>query len=150
MKRTDRFDRLRAVVYLSIFLVASAIWIGHAQQPQPGVGAQPSNFTGGDVKTLTPQGRLSYYVLGPGARTKWHTHEGGQLILPEEGIGRFQIRGEIAQELRPGQPVWSPAGKTHWHGAAPDSTAKLYQISRGETTWLEAVSDKDYLSAVKR
>lgn len=148
MNGTGRFGRMRAVVYLTIFLVASAAWIARAQQP-PAAGT-PSNFTGGQVTTMQTDGRLSYYMLGPGARTKWHTHEGGQLILAEEGVGKMQIRGEQARELRVGEPIWSPRGATHWHGAAPNSSAKLYQISRGQTTWLEEVSDKDYLSAVKR
>jgi len=62
--------------------------------------------------------------------------------LAEEGRGRTQIRGQAVRELRPGESIWSPPGATHWHGAAPDGSAKLYQISRGETTWLEEVRDQ--------
>jgi quercetin dioxygenase-like cupin family protein len=48
------------------------------------------------------------------------------------------------KELRPGESTFSPAGATHWHGSAPTGSAKLYQISRGQTTWLEEVRDEDY------
>jgi hypothetical protein len=48
------------------------------------------------------------------------------------------------------ESTWSPPGATHWHGSAPDQSAKLYQISRGETTWMEAVRDEDYRAPVKR
>lgn len=139
----------RTTVFASILFVAGLVWTAGAEQ-QPAAGNQSSNFTGGEVTTLKAEGRLSYYVFAPGARTKWHTHQGGQLILAEEGRGRTQIRGQGVTELRPGESVWSPPGATHWHGAAPDSSAKLYQISRGETTWLEEVRDADYRAAVKR
>ena len=148
MKSIREFGRLRAAVYLSILVAASAVWIVHAQQPPAGGAA--SNFTGGTVNTLKGEGRISYYVLGPGARTKWHTHEGGQLIMAEEGVGRTQIRGQAVRELKPGDSAWTPPGLAHWHGASPNASAKLYQIARGTTTWLEEVSDKDYTSAPKR
>ncbi|HEU4689273.1 MAG TPA: cupin domain-containing protein [Vicinamibacterales bacterium] len=144
-------DRRRTTAYLGILLAAAVTWTAGAQQPAPAgdqaAAGQAANFTGGKVTVLKPEGRLSWYVLGPGARTKWHTHEGGQLILAEEGRGRIQIRGQAVRELRPGESLWSPPGATHWHGAAPDSEAKLYQISRGQTTWLEEVRDTDYRSA---
>jgi quercetin dioxygenase-like cupin family protein len=137
---------LFARIGLCLAFVAALVWMPYAQQPE---GAPQSNFTG-TVNPLKGEGRISYYVFTPGSRTKWHSHEGGQLLLAEEGIGRTQVRGEPVQEIRPGQAVWSPRGATHWHGSAPGQSAKLYQISRGETTWLEEVSEKDYLSAPKR
>jgi len=137
---------LFARIYLCLTFVATLAWVAYAQQPQ---NTQQSNFTG-TVNTLKGEGRISYYVFTPGARTKWHSHEGGQLLLVEEGIGHTQVRGEPVQEIKPGQAVFSPRGATHWHGSAPTQSAKLYQISRGETTWLEEVSEKDYLSAPER
>ena len=102
------------------------------------------------MTTLKAEGRLSYYVFAPGARTRWHAHEGGQLILAEEGLARTQIRGQEIRELRPGESIFSPPGATHWHGSAPNASAKLYQISRGETTWMEAVRNDDYQAPAKR
>jgi quercetin dioxygenase-like cupin family protein len=140
--------RTRFAVYAGILLAACLTWTVGAQQTPP--PDQSSNFTGGEVTTLKAEGRLSYYVFAPGARTKWHTHAGGQLIMSEEGRGRTQIRGQAVHDLRPGEPIWSPPGATHWHGAAPDASAKLYQISRGQTTWLEEVRDEDYRAPAKR
>jgi quercetin dioxygenase-like cupin family protein len=141
--------RRRPTVYLGIALAAGLAWTAAAQQ-QPPPADQSGNFTGGVVTTLKAEGRLSYYVFAPGARTKWHTHEGGQLILAEEGQALTQVRGQALRQLRVGEPIWSPPGATHWHGAAPDASAKLYQISRGQTKWLEEVRDEDYRSSVKR
>jgi quercetin dioxygenase-like cupin family protein len=139
-----QLGRRRAGVYAGILAVASVMWTASAQQPAPPATQQSSNFTGGTVTTLKAEGRLSYYVFAPGARTKWHTHAGGQLLLAEEGRGRTQARGQAAQDLGPGESTWSPPGATHWHGAAPGQSAKMYQISRGETTWLEEVSAEHY------
>jgi quercetin dioxygenase-like cupin family protein len=97
-----------------------------------------------------PEGRLSYYIFSPGSRTRWHSHEGGQVILVEEGIGRTQVRGGAARDIRPGDTVWAPRGVAHWHGSSPGQSAQLYQISRGMTTWMEAVTDADYNSAPGR
>jgi quercetin dioxygenase-like cupin family protein len=130
------------VLGLCLAAFASAAWIG---EPQQGSAQQSSNMTG-HVTTLKGEGRISYYVFDAGARTKWHTHEGGQLLLAEEGLGRTQVRGQAVREIRPGESLFSPPGATHWHGGSPNQSAKMYQISRGETTWLEEVSEKDYRS----
>ena len=112
MSRYLQRPRRRITVYLGILMVAGLAWTASAQQPPPAPAAnQASNFTGGEVTTLKAEGRLSYYVFAPGARTKWHTHEGGQLILAEEGVGRTQIRGQAVKELRPGESTFSPSGR---------------------------------------
>ena len=143
MNASLQFGRARAVVYVCIFVMAALVWTVNAQQQPPPAG-QSGNFTGGTVTTLKAEGRLSYYIFAQGTRTKWHSHEGGQLLLAEEGRGRTQMRGEPVRELREGEAVWSPPGVTHWHGGSPDASATLYQISRGTTIWMEEVTDEDY------
>jgi len=138
MNRTVLLGRLRGGLYVCLFVVASSVWIASAQQAPGG------NFTGGDVETLMPEGRLSYYIFSPGARTRWHSHEGGQVILVEEGIGRTQVRGGVVRDIRPGDTVWAPRGVAHWHGSSPGQSAQLYQVSRGLTAWMEAVTDAEY------
>lgn len=54
----------------------------------------------------------------PKARSNWHTHPYGQLLLIAEGKGRVQEWGNDVQEVFPGDLVWFPAGVKHWHGAA--------------------------------
>lgn len=146
MNRKFQAGRRLGVLCLCLAALASAAWTA---DPQQAAAQQSSNMTG-HVTTLKGEGRISYYVFDPGARTKWHTHEGGQLLLAEEGRGRTQARGESVRELRPGESIFSPAGVTHWHGGSPDQSAKMYQISRGQTTWLEEVSEQDYRSTPKR
>lgn len=141
--RSKPIDRWRWRIHACAFLVAGLAWVAHAQQT-PATPSPSSNFTGGKVTTLTGEGRISYYVFESGARTRWHSHEGGQLLLAEEGMGRTQVRGGPVRDLRSGDTAWSPPGIAHWHGASPGHSAKMYQVSRGTTTWMEDVSDRDY------
>jgi quercetin dioxygenase-like cupin family protein len=134
-------------VHVSLLAAGVLVWAAHAQEKPPGASG---NFTGGAVTTLKGEGRISYYVFESGARTRWHSHEGGQLLLAEEGVGRTQVRGGPVMDLRAGQSTWSPPGASHWHGASPGQSAKMYQISRGATTWMEAVTDSDYLAKAAR
>ena len=57
----------------------------------------------------------------PGARTAWHTHDGGQTLYVTEGEGRAQSSGDLIMTIRSGDVVHTPSGEWHWHGAAPDS-----------------------------
>lgn len=52
----------------------------------------------------------------PGARTHWHVHPVGQVLIITSGLGRTQEWGKPIQEIRPGDVVICPAGIKHWHG----------------------------------
>ena len=56
---------------------------------------------------------MNRYHFDPGARTKWHSHEGGQVIYVEEGRLRVQERGKAAREVEQGAHVPRRA----WHRA---------------------------------
>jgi quercetin dioxygenase-like cupin family protein len=55
----------------------------------------------------------------PGARTAWHTHPLGQILIVTGGCGWAQHWGGAIEEIRPGDVVWFSTGEKHWHGAAP-------------------------------
>ena len=82
----------------------------------------------------------------PGARSHWHSHSRGQLLLVEEGLGRTQIQGESVREMSPGAPVYAGPNVVHWHGAAPDESMVQLTIHSGEVAWGDAVSDTEYLA----
>ena len=54
----------------------------------------------------------------PGARTNWHYHPGGQILLVTSGIGRYQEKGKPVRELRKGDIVKCEPNIIHWHGAS--------------------------------
>jgi hypothetical protein len=68
-------------------------------------------------------------------------------------IAWVQSRGGEKVELHAGQTVYCPPGEEHWHGAAPDSFMEhLAMLDNADdpaatTTWLEHVTDDDYLEA---
>jgi quercetin dioxygenase-like cupin family protein len=84
----------------------------------------------------------------PGARTHWHTHPLGQILIVTAGCGRAQCEGGPIEELRPGDVVWFEPGEKHWHGAA--STTAMTHIAIQEkqngkaVQWLEPVTDDQY------
>ena len=83
-----------------------------------------------------------------GARTAWHTHARGQVLIVTEGVGRVQRWGDRPEEIRPGDVVRVPPGAKHWHGAAPTTAMThiaIVEYSGGRTTeWMEKVSDAQY------
>jgi len=56
----------------------------------------------------------------PGARTNWHSHANGQLLVCTDGVGLVAGRDGTIIRLRAGESVWTPPGQEHWHGGQPD------------------------------
>ncbi|HTU96812.1 MAG TPA: cupin domain-containing protein [Solirubrobacteraceae bacterium] len=95
-------------------------------------------LTGDDVLTVNS------VTFPPGARTHWHTHETGQVLVVTSGHGRAGTREGARETLQPGDVVWFSAGEEHWHGAGPDTVMTHLAISLGATDWADPVSDADY------
>jgi quercetin dioxygenase-like cupin family protein len=96
----------------------------------------PSRMSGGAVS------------FEPGARSAWHSHPLGQVLVVTAGSGRVQSWGGPVQEIRPGDVVWTPPGVKHWHGAAPTTSvshmALQESIDGKNVEWMEKVSDEQY------
>ena len=116
-------------------------------------GQESTNFTG-TVKRLESDihVRAARIRFEPGARTKWHAHERGQVLLCEEGVARTQVQGRPVLVLHPGETAYVPGGVPHWHGAAADQSTTLFSVdvSAGQTKWLNAVTDAEYQAVPKR
>jgi quercetin dioxygenase-like cupin family protein len=81
----------------------------------------------------------------PGARTAWHTHAKGQILMVTSGRGFAQKRGEPRQPIAAGDVVVITPGEDHWHGAAPDCSMQHVAVHQpGDVVWGEAVADADY------
>ncbi len=85
-----------------------------------------------------------------GARTNWHTHPKGQVLLVIEGNGFYQEKGKPAQHIKKGDVVNIPENVEHWHGAS--ATSKMIHIAITnykddiQVTWLQPVTDEEYSS----
>jgi quercetin dioxygenase-like cupin family protein len=90
----------------------------------------------------------------PGARTAWHTHPAGQTLIVTEGTGWTQTEGGPKLEFHAGDILWCPAEHKHWHGATPHETmthiAIQEAVNGSPVTWLEKVTDDEYLAPVAK
>jgi len=121
---------------------------------QPSGKGQADFFTGAVrvdplFQASTPwQSRGSAVSFEPGARSAWHAHPLGQVLIVMVGVGRVQNEGGEVQEIRPGDVVWIPPGIKHWHGAAPTTGMTHIAITEAKdgnaTTWMEKVTDEQY------
>ena len=106
------------------------------------------NFTGtvwGDALSATGQEpTINNVIFTPKARTYWHQHERGQLLVGVNGLGLVVTESGQAAVLGVGDIVWIEGGEVHWHGAASDSILTLVATSFGTTKWLDEVIDDQY------
>ncbi|NNN19999.1 MAG: cupin domain-containing protein [Acidimicrobiaceae bacterium] len=86
---------------------------------------------------------INNVCFSPGARTFWHSHEHGQILMVLAGKGLVQAEGEPAREIYEGDTVWVPSGERHWHGASKDNYMTHKAISMGNTHWGEEVAAND-------
>src|ERR1700755_31170 len=123
-------------------------------------GSQPSrqgpaeNFTGSVRVDPIFQATAPARAHGPlvtcehAARTAWHTHPLGQILIVTAGTGRVQRWGDPVDEIRQGDVVWIPPGQKHWHGAAPNTSMShiaIVEALEGKSVeWMEKVSDVHY------
>jgi len=139
---------MRRTLVLSAILVLGVMgaWMHGAQQAAvpPPTTFDPANFNGTVTPRSTADIRMNRYHFDPGARTNWHSHQGGQVIYIEEGRLRAQDRGQPTRELEQGSTLRVAPGVTHWHGALPGAGITQISLSFGTTTWMERVSDQDY------
>ncbi|RXG21889.1 carboxymuconolactone decarboxylase family protein [Leeuwenhoekiella marinoflava] len=85
----------------------------------------------------------------PGARTFWHQHPTGQIIITISGTGFYQEKGSPKRILKKGDAVKCLPNTPHWHGAS--DTEAFVQIaitdrSEGPTQWFDVVTKETYLS----
>jgi quercetin dioxygenase-like cupin family protein len=118
----------------------------------------PEEYFTGNVRVEMPfKGEGDANISGatvtfePGARTAWHTHPMGQVLIVTSGKGWTQCEGEAIVEINAGDVVICPPGHKHWHGAT--LTTSMTHIAVVETVngvsvaWMEKVTDEQYLAA---
>ena len=112
------------------------------------------NFTGKAWNTgLVPQDSTLTTLVGnvyfePGARSNWHTHPAGQILIITDGAGYHQIQRQPRQKLKKGDVVTCPPSVPHWHGASEKTgMQQLYIVpntEKGIVQWMQAVTDTEY------
>lgn len=140
-------------VSLAVALMLMAAVAAAQQEAQQGPGARgagggrgnfAANFTGTVAVQPTEGTNMSRIRFEAGARTNWHLHTAPQILLIEEGRGRWQEQGDAVKDLPMGQPVLTKANVPHWHGAAPDQHALQFSVYAGKLEWQKPVTDAEY------
>lgn len=125
-----------------------------------GTQAPEEIFTGNVwVNMLVPDENNVYstqaynVMFEAGARTRWHSHPGGQLLFVTKGEGYYQEKGKPVRLLKPSDVVEIPPNVKHWHGAAPNHNFIHLGVSTrtqdGPAEWFPAVTDEEYAEATK-
>ncbi len=92
---------------------------------------------------------IAVATFDAGAKLDWHSHPGGQILLILEGTGYYQERGKPIQIVHKGDVIKCLPGVEHWHGALLTSWFTYLATTptqKGNTIWLEPVSDENYNS----
>jgi 4-carboxymuconolactone decarboxylase len=153
------------MIRLAAMLCATPAWAQDAvgiviTRARPSTPSPAANFTG-VVRvqplfdtTATTRAYSSSVTFEAGARTAWHTHPRGQVLIVTAGTGRVQRWGAAVDEIHTGDVVWIPPGVKHWHGAAPTAAmthmAIVEHLNGKGVDWLEKVSDQQYAAARAR
>lgn len=116
--------------------------------------APAQNFTGTVwVKLLVPRNANNDYTIGsvtfePGARSNWHTHPAGQILLITEGSGLYQEKGKPVKTINKGEIILCNPDIEHWHGASPESLMSHLAVTnyKGDVgvVWLKPVTNEEY------
>jgi quercetin dioxygenase-like cupin family protein len=142
--------RLWVAVGLFAVLIGSTALARPGQQPGGRAGSPPL-FTG---TTMAMDGKdlsVARRRFEAGARTYWHSHDRGQLLMVEDGRMRLQKRGSPMKELGKGETDFTPADVVHWHGATPNQPLTQINVGfGGDAKWFEAVTDDAYAGKAKR
>jgi quercetin dioxygenase-like cupin family protein len=111
-------------------------------------GKSGSQFTGQVFPYMTMPSTdgvtINTVNFTPCARTFWHHHENGQILIVLAGRGLIQAEGGPVRVIRAGDTVWAPPGERHWHGGSPDSYMTHTAISLGVTSWAEEVTEEQF------
>jgi quercetin dioxygenase-like cupin family protein len=142
------------VARVAMVAMASMTWMLQGQQPVASVAAKDIQGSPYFIGNVTPvedklAAQTSHYHFDAGARTKWHSHGGGQLILVEEGVTHYQVKGGPVRELRVNETYFVQPGVVHWHGGTPSSGTTQFNVARGDLVWLDDVTDQQFRAKAK-
>ncbi len=157
MKKRALLGMLTTMVLLAPASAKAQTLVITQDGSRPVQPAPTANFTGGArvemlFEALDPSDASGGSVtFEPGARTAWHSHPRGQILIVTAGTGRVQSWSSPLQEIRAGDVVRIPAGRKHWHGASPQSAMTHLAITEhrdgSRVQWMEPVSDEQYNGA---
>jgi len=155
VKRMRQFiGAVIAAVLLGVIPAAAESTVISPNGSRPSAKGATANFTG-DVIVEPLYGANEHtsstgghVIFAPGARSAWHTHPAGQILIVTSGTGWLQEEGGQKREIRQGDVIWTPPGVKHWHGATAANSMSHIAITNmvggKNVDWMEQVSDEQY------
>lgn len=102
-------------------------------------------LTSVDTASSTSVGHVTF---APKARSNWHLHPSGQILLITDGVGYYQEKGQPVRLIRKGEVINCTANVAHWHGASRDSSMSHIALGpnngKGSVIWMQSVTDDEY------
>lgn len=124
--------------------------VTHGRLPGRPSEQRTATFTGmvhADPVLDTGDVVINTVLFAPGARTYWHRHAAGQLLLVTAGRGIVATRDGQLHIVGSGDVIWTEPGEEHWHGACGDTVLIHTALSLGTTEWGPEVAESDYAAA---
>jgi quercetin dioxygenase-like cupin family protein len=124
--------------------------VTHGRSPGKPSEQRTATFTGSvhmDPVMDTGDVMINTVLFTPGARTYWHAHPGGQLLIVTAGRGLVVARSGEVHVVSAGDVIWTEPGEEHWHGGCADSLMTHMAVSHGKTQWGAEVTATDYVDA---
>lgn len=163
-------NRVNEVAFLvsviSLVFIMGCMGPREGEEPEnqaifPGGQLAPEEFFTGNVwvtglvdndSVFTTAGGEVFFEAG--ARSNWHLHPSGQILIVTSGVGYHQLVGEAIEVIHKGDVVKCPPGILHWHGAsAKSSMSHIYIVpntEKGIVEWGEPVTDQEYHGEVRK
>lgn len=144
MAQAPTADRLAQIEVVSqharaVNAGAPGSFTGHVQVEQLFAARGGRSMSGGSV------------TFKPGARSVWHRHPAGQILIITAGTGLIQQWGNPILTIKAGDIVWIPPGVKHWHGSTPTTSMThiaIQEAVEGKVVdWMEPVSDEQYAAS---
>ena len=140
-------NRTLVLVALLLSGVASIAW---SQGTSPGAAPyvpDPANFTGKVTTSPSNDVRVTRLTFEPRARTNWHSHAGGQVILVEKGRRwsfRSAAQSQTRQVAKSGLGTHTGSSQTSFTGMGRSRAHHSTQVafSFGTTNWLQRVTER--------
>ena len=142
----------RTHVFAALLLtgITSIAWSGVPPQ-NPAPPPDPANFTGKVTFSQPTDVRVNRITFESAARTNWHSHTGGQVIVVEKGSMVVQEQGGTrGREFKASETYSVGPNVTHWHGALPSAPLQQVAVSFGPTNWFQNVTDEQYAGVTRK
>lgn len=89
-----------------------------------------------------------------GARTAWHSHPSGQILLVTKGAIYTGTRDGAVMVAKSGDVIKCPPNLEHWHGAGIESSgahiALTFEKDGNNGIWKEKLSEQEYKEAIAK